>query len=147
MILRGDVNVVHVEQNAAVGALDHFVQKFPLRHFRDVKLRVAAHVLDGDGNFQKIAHLANFLRRDSRGLKGVGHGQQIVRVAPVDAAPAKMIGKPGRFGALDQALSSGADARDSAFPRSRNTSRRRAARRGTARGSGRGSAAGARHRS
>ena len=29
-----DVDVIHVEQNAAVGALHHFIEKLPLRHLR-----------------------------------------------------------------------------------------------------------------
>ena len=127
MILRRDVNIVHVQQNAAVGALHHFVQKFPFGHFGNVKFGVAAHVFDGHRNFQEIAHFANFLRGDSRRFKGVRHGQQIVRVAAIHAAPAEMIGEPGSLGALAPIPSAAADARDSASPPSRNTWRRRAA--------------------
>ena len=50
VILRRDVNVVHVEQDAAVGALDDFVEKLPLGHLRGVKLRVAADILHRDGH-------------------------------------------------------------------------------------------------
>ena len=39
-----------------------------------------------------------------RRLERVRHRQQIVRVAAVDAAPAEMIGKPRRLGALHQRL-------------------------------------------
>ena len=48
VILRGDVDIVHVEQDAAVGPLDDFAQEFPLGHFRGVKFRVAADVFDAD---------------------------------------------------------------------------------------------------
>ena len=60
VILRADIDVVHVEQNAAVGALDHFVQKLPFGHLRVMKLGIAADILDRDGDFDEIAHLANF---------------------------------------------------------------------------------------
>ena len=33
VVLRRDVDVVHVEQDSAVGALDDFGEKFPLGHF------------------------------------------------------------------------------------------------------------------
>ena len=33
VVLRRDVNVVHIEQNSAVGALDHFAQRIPTPSF------------------------------------------------------------------------------------------------------------------
>ena len=33
VILRRNVNIVHIEENSAVGALDHFAQELPFRHF------------------------------------------------------------------------------------------------------------------
>ena len=104
VVLRGDVNVVHVEQNAAVGALDDLAEKFPLGHLRGVELGVAADVLDQNRHLDVIAHFADFSRDVLRRREGVRHGQQVVRVASVDAAPAKMIGKPRRVRALDEAL-------------------------------------------
>ena len=53
VILRRDVDIVYVEQNSAVGALDDFVQEFPLGHFGNVKFGIAADVFHGDGNFEK----------------------------------------------------------------------------------------------
>ena len=34
VVHRRDVDIVHVQQNAAVGALHHFGQELPLRHLR-----------------------------------------------------------------------------------------------------------------
>src|ERR1700688_2870487 len=102
VILRRDVNIIYVEEDAAIGALDYFVQKFPLSHFGDVIFRVAADVFHGDGDFEIVADLADLLRGELGGFKGVGHGEKIVGVAAVNAAPAKMIGEPRGFGALDQ---------------------------------------------
>src|ERR1700730_2280496 len=101
VVLRGNVNIVYVEQDAAIGALGDFVQEFPLGHFGDVKFGVAADVLDSDGNFDEVAHFTDFLRGDARCFKSVGHGKQVVRVAAIHAAPAEVVGKPGSLGALD----------------------------------------------
>ena len=48
MVLRRDVNIVHIEQDAAVGLLDDFGEEFPLGHLRGVKFRVAADVFHGN---------------------------------------------------------------------------------------------------
>ena len=45
-------------------------------------------------NLEKVACLADLLCGMSRNGKRVRHGQQIVRIASIDATPAKMIGEP-----------------------------------------------------
>ena len=104
VVLRRDVNVVHVEQDAAVGALDDLGEEFPLGHLGDVELGVAADVFDADRDLEVVAHLADVLRGALRRGERVGHRQQVVRVAAVDAAPAEVVGEPGRLGALDERL-------------------------------------------
>ena len=99
--MRRDVNVVYVEQDAAVGALDDFVEEFPLGHFGNVKFGVAADVFDGDRNFEVVADFAHFLRGELRGFECVRHRKEIVSVAAVDAAPAEVVGDPGCLGALN----------------------------------------------
>jgi len=94
VVFRGDINVVHVEQNPAVGSLDHFGEKFPFRHFRGVKFRVAAHILDANRHLEKITRLANIGRGGFGSGKGVRHREQIMRIASVHAPPAKMIAQP-----------------------------------------------------
>ena len=100
VILRRDVNVVHIEQNSTIRAFHDFVQKFPFRHFRNVKFGVATHVFHCNRYFQKIAHLADFLRRLLCGFKRIRHGKQVVRVSPIDASPAQVIGNPRSLGPL-----------------------------------------------
>src|SRR6266404_6101946 len=102
VILRRDVDIVYVEQDAAVGAFHDFVQKFPFGHFGNVEFGVAADVFDGDRDFQIVAHIANFLGSFFRGFKRIRHGQQVVSVTAVDASPAQVVGNPGSLGALDQ---------------------------------------------
>ena len=62
VVARGDIDIIDIQQDAAIGPLHHFGQKFPLGHFRNMKLRVAADVFHRDGHFQKIARLADFAR-------------------------------------------------------------------------------------
>ena len=54
------------------------------------------------GTSRIVADFADFLRGELGGFEGVGHGQKIVSVAAVHAAPAEMVREPGSFGALDQ---------------------------------------------
>src|SRR5215469_8563892 len=56
VILRGDVNIVDVEKNAAIGALDDFVEELPLGHFGDVKFGVAGDIFDNDRDFEEVAN-------------------------------------------------------------------------------------------
>ncbi len=67
-------------------------------------LGVAADVFDADGNLEKVACLADLLCGMSRNGKRVRHGQQIVRIASIDATPAKMIGEPRGFCSFYQTL-------------------------------------------
>ncbi len=104
VILRRDVDVVDVEQDAAVGGFDDLVQELPLGHLGLVKFGVAADVFDGDGDLEEVLHLADAGGGRLDRFEGVGHGQKIVGVAAIDAAPAEMVGEPGSFGALGQGL-------------------------------------------
>ena len=56
------------------------------------------------GTSRKSRTSRTFCAVSLRGFESVGHGKQVVSVAAVDAAPAKMVGEPGRLGALDQIL-------------------------------------------
>src|SRR5580698_5479335 len=69
-----------------------------------MKFRVTAHILHHNRHFHKILHFTNLLRRHASRLKRVRHRQQIVRVPPIDAAPAEMIRKPRRLRPLHQRL-------------------------------------------
>src|SRR4029077_8980613 len=102
MIAGGNVNIVDVEQDAAVRVFHHFVEELPFRHFGDVELGVTAYVFHRDGHFQEIARLTYFLRRAFGGLKRIGHGQKVVRITAIHAAPAQVISKPGSVGAADK---------------------------------------------
>ena len=78
VILRRHVDVVHIQENPAVGALDDLVEELPFGHLGAMKFGVATHVLDGDRHFQVILSLANFACRLLGRLERVRHGKQIV---------------------------------------------------------------------
>ena len=96
VILRRNIDVVHVEQNPAISLLHNLIQELPLCHLRNVVFGVAADVLYDDGNFDKILNLTNLLRHDLGSFERIRHRQQIMRVAAVDTAPAQVIGEPRR---------------------------------------------------
>ena len=99
-----DVDVIYIEQDSAVGQFRDFAEKFPLGHRGLVKFRIAADIFHADGHLDEVAHATNI----PGGILGHGprirHGQKIMGVAAIDAAPAKMIGEPRRLGALYQGL-------------------------------------------
>ena len=107
MVFAGNVDVVDVQQDAAVGPLDDLAEELPLGHFRDMILGVAGDIFDADRHFKKVARLADALGRELGGGEGVGHREQIVAVGTVDAAPAKVIGKERRPGSFDEVFQAG----------------------------------------
>src|SRR5260370_18040080 len=64
VVLRRNVDIVHIQQNAAVGAFDNLVEKLPLGHFRNMKLRIAADIFDTPGHFDKISPSSTLFCRD-----------------------------------------------------------------------------------
>src|SRR6185437_13945565 len=104
MVLRRNIDIVNVEKDAAVRRLDDLVKELPLRHLRLMKLRIAAHILNGDGNLKEILNLADSLRRRLHGFEGVRNGKKIVGIAAINAAPAEMVRQPRSFGPASQIL-------------------------------------------
>ena len=102
VILRGDVDIVDVEENATVGAFDNFIEELPFGHFGDVKFGIAGDIFDDDRDFEEVADFLYFLRGDAGGFEGVGHGEKIVGITAIDAAPTKMVGEPRSFGATNE---------------------------------------------
>ncbi len=84
-----DVDVVHVEENAAVGAFDHLGQKLPLGHLGAGEGGIAGDVLDGHGNFEEVLNHAHALDGALDGLPGVRQRQQVVRVGSIHASPSR----------------------------------------------------------
>ena len=100
----GDIDIVDVEENAAVGALGNFGDKFPLGHLGAGEGGVGADVFDGDGDFEEVLHHADALDGALDGFPGVGEGQQVVGIGSIDGAPAEMVAEPGGSGAADERL-------------------------------------------
>ena len=94
---------------------------------------VATDIFDANRHFEKIARGADLFGGVTRCGKSVRHGQQIMRITPVDAAPAKMVGKPRRVCAFHQSFETSSNAHGPICRPSRNTSPRRAGLPGTVR--------------
>src|ERR1700756_721331 len=73
VILRGDVNVVYIEQDPAIRQFNYFAEELPFCHFRGVIFRIAANVLYTDRYLQNIASRFYFLRCVFGYGKSIGH--------------------------------------------------------------------------
>src|ERR1700749_399060 len=83
VILRGDVDVIHVEQNATICSMDDLIQELPLRHLRLMQFGIAAHVFDRNRDFEEVLNLTDAAGCRTNGLEGVRQGKKIVSIAPV----------------------------------------------------------------
>ena len=72
MVLRRDVDIVHVQQYAAVGGVDNLVKNLLLGHLGLVKLGVAADVFNRNGYLEELLHFANTCSRCAHSLESVG---------------------------------------------------------------------------
>src|SRR5216683_2033289 len=81
VVPRGNVNIVYIQKDSAIRPLHYFIQELPFGHFRNMKFSVTAHVLDGNGDFEKVPHFADLLSREACRFECVGHRKEVVRVA------------------------------------------------------------------
>jgi hypothetical protein len=69
-----------------------------------MKLGVTADVFDDHWYFEIVADFANFLGRQASRFERIGHREEIVGVAAVDAAPTEMVGEPRGFGSANESF-------------------------------------------
>ena len=79
-VLRVDVEVVHIHQQAAAGALRQRGEKFGFWHVGVGPAQVGRQVFDGDGPLEALLHPLHVGDHHGQRLAGEGHGQQISRV-------------------------------------------------------------------
>ncbi len=96
------VDIVHVEQDAAVGALGDSGQELPFGHRGVLVGQVARNILDQNAPAQPLLHVADSRRGRGHRFFGERQREQIVRVMPSERAPAKMVGDPRGLEAADQ---------------------------------------------
>ena len=106
MVEGADIDVVDVEQKPATGASRQLADEFPLGHLRLGEGDVGRHILDGETPAEEILHVIDAIDDVVERLLGVGHGQEVVQVHPMDAGPAEMIGDPFGLNALGEGLQS-----------------------------------------
>ena len=96
------MDIVHVEKDAAVCALDYFREELPLGHFGSGEGCVAADVFNSDGDFEIFLHYADALGCALYGFPCIWKGKQVVGIGTIDATPTKMVAKPGGASATDK---------------------------------------------
>src|SRR5580704_2569818 len=104
VIERADVDVVHVEQDSAVGFLGKLNQKVRFVPGRAAEFQVGGGIFQRDGPFQDLLNLSDTIGGMAQRFVGVGHGQQVVGVHAAGAGPAEVVGDPARVDALAQRL-------------------------------------------
>ena len=88
-----DVDVVHVQQQQAVGFVEHSVDELQFAH-PGAGGGVARDVLDADAPFENVLHALDAFRDVAHRVVGEGDGHEIVEVAVV-AAGREMLGIEG----------------------------------------------------
>ena len=90
-----DMEVVEIEQDAAAAAPRQLGQKRRFAHLPG-QLQIGRGIFDEQLPTQGLLHPVYLVAHVREGLTGVGHGQQIVEIAPAYAAPAQVLGDPHR---------------------------------------------------
>jgi hypothetical protein len=93
-------DVVHVEEDAAVGAGRDRAQECPLGHRRVREGDVARDVLQQDATPEGVLDLPHAIDDVRQRLVGVRQRQKVVGIVTADASPAEVIGDPGGFHAF-----------------------------------------------
>src|SRR5262245_36291962 len=96
-------DVVHVEEDATVGAGGDRAEERPLGHRRVGEGDVARDVLQQDATAERVLDLADAIDDVRQGLVGVRQWQEIVRVPAAVTTPAEMVRHPRRLDPLAQA--------------------------------------------
>src|SRR5882724_10586454 len=102
VIDRAHVDVVHVEEDPAVGPFGDRCEKLPLGHRRVREAEVARDVLEEDLLPESVLHRLHPLDDVLERLLGVRQREQVVRVVTANAAPAEVIGHPRGCDAIDE---------------------------------------------
>ena len=80
-----DVNIVHVQMNAAVGFTGNGVEELDLVHLGKRRMQVVGRVFYGDTAAQSVLHFADTPRGMPHHFFGEGQRQQVVKMTAVMA--------------------------------------------------------------
>ena len=97
VVLARNEDVVHVEQQPAIGAAGQFAHEFPLGHLRLGKLDVGGDVLDGDAAAEIVLHAGDAGCDVGQRFLGIGDRHEVVQVDAMHARPAEVVGDPFRL--------------------------------------------------
>lgn len=104
VIEAGNVDIVDIEQQPAVGLVRHGRQEFPLAEGVASEADIGAGVLQHQWSLQIFLDGADAIDHMPQRIFVEWQWQQIMRVPPEDAGPAEMIRDPDRRDLAGQAL-------------------------------------------
>ena len=104
MIDGGDIDVVHVEQEPAAGAVDDLAQELDLAHGRVLEGDIGRGILQQHLAPERLLHLVDVVGDAGKRLVVVGNRQKIVEIDAVMGRPGEMLGEQRRLVAVDHAL-------------------------------------------
>ena len=104
VVVRAHEDVVHIEEDSAVGALCDARQELPLRH-RVFRIgEVGRHIFEGKAAPELILDLLHAPGHVAKGRLGVGKRHKVVEIAAGDSRPAQVVGDEGGLETLRQGL-------------------------------------------
>src|SRR5689334_11457799 len=89
-ILRGDIDIVDVEQEAAAGASGDLAQEFGLCHGRAGKADIRGEVFNEDAPSERLLCLLDIAADDGKRFLIMRQRHEIVQIDTVADAPGKM---------------------------------------------------------
>ena len=105
LVIHGrDIDVVHIQKNAAISALDDFIQELPFGHLRAGEGGVGTNVFDGDRDFEVVLNVANTLDGALDSFPRIRQRKQVVRVGSIDRTPAQVVAQPRSVCPADELL-------------------------------------------
>ena len=94
----------HIEQEPAISPLAEFPDKRPFIHFGLGESHIARHVFDCHAAPEKILDPPNPVGDVVERFRGVRNWQKVMKIDPMHAGPAEMVGDPFRLETLGKSL-------------------------------------------
>ncbi len=104
MVEGGNKDVVHIEQEPAIGPLAQFPDKRPFIHFGLGESHITRHVFDCYPASEKILDPPDSIGDMVECFGGVRDRQEVVKIDPMYPSPAEMVGDPFRLETLGKSL-------------------------------------------
>src|SRR5262245_52836770 len=101
-IMCAQIDVAHVTEEPAAGAVNELGQELDLRHGRSIEADIARWVLDQVLSPERVLHLVDMRADDAQRFPGVGQWQQIVEILARMRRPGEGARHEDRINQIDQ---------------------------------------------